>query len=350
MISNVAGDRLYRQISDRLNDAYDRIHTSGNWIDDVYTASAENKLKAITGRKYARLTSSGTSAIQVGLLAWNIIGKKVACTNYSYVASVNQACLINSVDFYDTDQNGLMNISDKFIHDAVIPVSLYGNTLDYDKLKISDNTKVIVDCAQSLGAKYKGRPDGSFGDAAVFSFARNKPIPTAGTHGALVWDDDSMVNKVMAASINGKLGRNNPISSFGVNGTPFELQAAWIDIGLDHLTEWQIKRKQIYKFYKQAFKDLPVQIIEAGDHCESNYHKFAMRVNDRDGLHTHLHSEKIQALQHYTDSFADFFGSEKTFPVSKAICNEIITLPNHAWMTDAEVETVAEKVKSFYNE
>lgn len=349
MISNVGGDRLYKQIHDRLTDAYDKIHTTGNWIDDQYTASAENKLKLITGRKYARLTVSGTSAIQVALLAWNMINKKVACTNFSYVASVNQACLINDVDFYDTDENALMNISEKFNHDAVIPVSLYGNTIDYDSLKVGDHTKVVVDCAQSLGAKYKGKPDGSFGDVAVFSFARNKPVPTAGTHGALVWDDDTMLNKVMAASINGKLGRNNPISSFGVNGTPFELQAAWIDIGLDHMGEWQLKRKQIYNYYKEAFSNLPIQIIEAGQHCESNYHKFAMRVKDRDRLHKHLDEAKIQALQHYTDSFADFFGSQKSFPISKTICNEILTLPNHAWMTDAEVETVAKKVQSFYD-
>lgn len=348
MISNVAGDRLYAQISDRLTDAYDKIHTSGKWIDDVYTSSAENKLKSITGRKHARLVSSGTGAIQVALLAWNIINKKVACTNFSYVASVNQACLINDVDFFDTDANALMDISHEFQHDAVIPVSLYGNTIDYDSLKTSDDTKIIVDCAQSLGAKYKGKPDGSFGDAAIFSFARNKPVPTAGTHGALVWDDDSMYDKVMAAGINGKLGRNDPISSFGVNGTPFELQAAWIDIGLDHISEWQSRRKQIHNFYKEAFENLPINIIEVGSHCESNYHKFAMRVDNRDKLCNYLQTEGIQSLLHYTDSFADFFGSEKSFPISKQICNEIITLPNHAWMDDGEVETVAQKVIKFY--
>lgn len=348
MISNIAGDRVYNELKARLFDAYGNIHSSGKWIDDRYTNSVEEKLKKITNRKYAKLVNSGTTAIQTALLSWNLIGKHIACTNYSYVASVNQAALLNEVDFFDVDENGLLDISNKFDHDAVIPVSLYGNTIDYDKMIIQPSAKIVVDCAQSLGAKYKGRPDGSFGDVAIFSFARNKPVPTAGTHGALVWDDDTMTDKIKAVTVNGKLGRNAPISAFGINGTPFELQAAWIDIGLDHISEWQAKRKQIHNFYAEAFKDLPVEIISAPDHCESNYHKFAMRTHNRNALHTYLQQNNIQALQHYTDNFADYFGSTKKFPNTDLFCKSVITLPNHAWMTDSEIETVANNVKEFY--
>ena len=348
MISNVAGDRLYKQISERLSEAYDHIHKTGNWIDDKYTNSVEQKLKELTGRRHAKLVTSGTTAIHIALLAWNLIDKHIACVNYSYVASANQAALLNQVDFFDVDENAIIDISKNFDHDAVIPVSLYGNTIDYDNLRTNNNTKVVVDCAQSLGSKYKGKADGSFGDVAVFSFARNKPVPTAGTHGALVWDDDKMTDKIKAVSVNGKLGRNAPISSMGTNGTPFELQAAWIDIGLDHIHTWQEKRKKIHEYYVDAFKNLPCKIIKANENCESNNHKFAMTVNNRDNLFEHLQQNKIQALQHYTDNFANYFGSEKTFPNTNMFCKSIITLPNHAWMTDAEIETVANKVKELY--
>ena len=348
MISNVAGDRLYTQIKERLLDAYDHIHSTGNWIDDKYTNSVEQKLKLITGRRHAKLVTSGTTAIQVALLARELIDKKIACVNYSYIASANQAAMLNHVDFFDVDANALLDISTEFNQDAVIPVSLYGNTIDYDNLTTSASTKVVVDCAQSLGAKYKGKPDGSFGDVSVFSFARNKPVPTAGTHGALVWDDDKMTDKIEAVSTNGKLGRNSPISSFGTNGTPYELQAAWIDIGLDHMESWQQKRKQIHDYYRDAFHDVPCRIIEPNKHCESNNHKFAMVVDSRDDLFDHLQKNNIQALKHYTDNFANYFGSDKTFTKTDLLCKSIITLPNHAWMTDAEVDTVANKVVEFY--
>ena len=348
MITNVAGDRVYQQLKDRLDESYSEIHSSGIWIDGKYTNSVEEKLKKLTARKHAKLVTTGTTAIQTALLAWNIIGKKVSCVNYSYVASVNQAALLNEIELHDVDEQGIMNIDERFNHDAVIPVSLYGNTIDYHRLAIKEHTKVIVDCAQSLGSTYKGQPDGSFGDVAVFSFARNKPVPTAGTHGALVWDDDTMIDKVNAASINGKLGRNSPISSMGVNGTPFEIQAAWIDAGLDHMHEWQSRRKNIHYHYKESFTGLPVSIIEPSEQCVSNHHKFAMKVENRDDLHQFLQANNIQALLHYTDNFADFFGSDKNFPNTKKLCESVITLPNHAWMTDSEVETVAEKIQEFY--
>lgn len=348
MINNFAGDRLYKQICDRLNDAYHKIHTSNSLIDGEFCRSAENKLKFITNRKHAKLLSSATSALMVALLSWQMRNKRVACVNYSYVASANQAALLNKIDLFDVDKKGLMQIDQKFEHDLVIPVSLYGNTIDYDKLHTSEHTKVIVDSAQSLGSKYKGQPDGSFGDAAIFSFARNKPIPTAGTHGAIVWDDDQMTDKIKAVSNNGKLGRLSRIQEYGINAIPMELQAAQIDIGLDHLGEWQVKRKSIFEHYIDKFKNLPVTIIKPNDYCETNYHKFAMLVDDRTGLMSYLKENDIQALEHYTDNFADFFGSDKSFPNTENFCKKIITLPNHAWLTDAEIEIVANKVVQFF--
>lgn len=345
----IAGtERFYQSHKAQLNQAYDEIQSSGNLVDSKYCKSVETKLKKITGRKHARLFTSGTSAIQVALLSWNMIDKQVACSNYSFIASANQAALLNNVEFFDVDKRGLMDIKQKFQHDLVIPVSLYGNMIDYDKIQIGPGTKVIVDSAQSLGSKYKGRNEGFFGDASVFSFASNKPIPTAGTHGALVWDDDGMSDKIKAVSINGKLHRNGPILTYGINAKPFELQACQIDIGLDYLDKWQLKREQIYEYYKKEFINLPLDIIDAPDYCKSNFPKFAMLSNRRDSLMNYLNDNHIEALMHYTDNFAHFFGSIKSFPGTDQIRSNIITIPNHQWLSDAEVEQVAKHVKMFF--
>jgi dTDP-4-amino-4,6-dideoxygalactose transaminase len=348
MISNVAGDRLFKQIGERLETAYTKIHKSGNYNDGEYCRSAEKKLKHITGRKHAKMLTSATSALMVALISWDMRNKNVACANYSYIASANQAALLNQIELFDVDDKGLMSLEQTFKHDLVIPVSLYGNTIDYDKLNISNNTKVIVDAAQSLGSKYKGKPDGSFGDASIFSFARNKPIPTAGTHGALVWDDDAMTEKIKAVSNNGKLGRESKVQSYGINAVPMELQAAQIDIGLDHMGEWQLKRRLVHEHYAEQFKNLPITVIEPNDYCESNYHKFVILSDQRNNLKKYLVDHNIQAIEHYKDNFADFFGNAKKFPYTEIFCNNVLTLPNHPWMFDSEVETVADKVKEFF--
>ena len=342
--------RAYTELQEELHDAYNEIHSSGQVSNGKYCKLVEEDLKRITQRKFAKMFPNGTSAILGALLAWNIKNKKVACTNYSYVASTNQAALLNDVELFDVDKNGLMLLKEKINHDACIPVSLYGNTVDYDEFykSIGTNTKVIVDCAQSLGAKYKGKPDGSFGDVAVLSFSTNKPVPTAGTHGALVWDDENMTDIIKQVANNGKLGRNDPINTFGINGSAYELQACQIYFGLKRLEKWQTRREKISKYYIETFADLPLNFIVPNKHCASNFHKFVLLHEKRDAIHDHLKANNVDAQKHYTDSFNDSFGDKKEMTNTTMLCNSVLSIPNNQWLTDAEVETVAETIKKFF--
>ena len=106
-------ERCYNELKDQLIPAYEEINQSGKHIDGKYCDLACNELKKITGRKHALLYPSGTSAILGSLLAWDIYDKKVALPNYSYVASANQAAMINGVEFFDVDENGLIDLKDK---------------------------------------------------------------------------------------------------------------------------------------------------------------------------------------------------------------------------------------------
>ena len=342
--------RAYAELQEELHNAYNEIHSSGQVSNGKYCKLVEEDLKRITQRKFAKMFPSGTSAILGALLAWNIKNKKVACTNYSYVASTNQAALLNDVELFDVDKNGLMLLKEQINHDACIPVSLFGNTVDYDEFykNIGTNTKVIVDCAQSLGAKYKGKPDGSFGDVAVLSFSTNKPVPTAGTHGALVWDDENMTDIIKQVANNGKLGRNDPINTFGINGSAYELRACQIYFGLKRLEKWQTRREKISRYYIETFADLPLNFILPNKHCTSNFHKFVLLHERRDAIHDHLKANNVDAQKHYTDSFNDFFGDKKEMPNTTMLCNSVLSIPNNQWLTDAEVETVAETIKKFF--
>ena len=339
-------DRFYKQHQDQIDNVYQTVFVSGKHVDGDYCRSVEKKLKVITGRKHAAIVSSGTSAILTAMLALDLKNKSVAVANYSYIASANQAALQNFIKLVDVDSNGIINkkIPDC---DAVIPVSLYGNTPDYDSLP---DITVVADCAQSLGSTYKGKPDGAYGDVAVFSFSGNKPVPTAGTAGALVWDRDELSERILLASRNGKLGRNTPISSLGVNAEPFELQAGIVDIGLDYMPQWQARREIIHQYYTEQFQDLPVGIIEPAEYCVGNRHKFVLLFKHRDNLHNYLNNKGIESQLHYTDNFADYFDSSNrdNYPGTKRLCEHSLSLPNHQWLTDIEVETVAQTVKNFF--
>lgn len=350
MIRFVDLSRCWNELKHELLPAYEEIHQSGNVANAKYRKLVEEQLKDLTGRKNARLTTSGTTAIQGSLIAWGIINKDVACSNYSYVASTNQAALLNKVHLQDVDQDGNISLQSEIDVDAVIPVSLFGNSVDYDELKrkIGD-AKIIADCAQSLGSTYKDRPDGSIGDCAVFSFATNKPVPTAGTQGAVVWDDDDMNDKVEMAFNNGKMSRNTPIRSLGINGHAFELQAAQIHFGLKRLQQWQDRRTQISTHMMSEFKQLPLSIITAKNYCKSNWHKFVIKSDVRDGLYEHLRSNDIDAQKHYTDDFNHFFGDGQDMANTKILCDTILSVPNNQWLTDDEVTHIVNTVKEYYN-
>ncbi len=344
--------RCWQELKTELLPAYEEIQQSGQVCNGKYRELVEQQLKAITGRKHCRLTTSGTTAIHGALIAWGMTEKNILGANYSYVASVNQAAMLNNIQLQEVDTNGLMTIPDDLKgFDAVIPVSLFGNTIDYDVLlpKLKDS-KLIVDCAQSLGSKYKGRPDGSIGDCAIFSFATNKPIPTAGTQGALVWDDDSMCESIDVAFNNGKKSRNTEVVSHGINGHAFELQAAQIHFGLKHIAKWQARRTDIAKHLNDAFSDLPFHVITPQQYCESNWHKFVIKTDQRDSLYLFLRDKGVDCQKHYTDNFNNFFGDGRAMEQTQKLCETVISLPNNQWLTDAEVEYMAEKVNEFYKE
>lgn len=340
-------DRFYIENQDLIDNVYKDIFLSGNHVDGKYCRSVEQKLKNITGRKYAAMVSSGTSALLTAIIALGLTKKIVAAPNYSYVASVNQAALLNRVKLVDVDLNGILITDSIPMCDAVITVSLYGNTPDYNRLP---NTTIIADCAQSLGSRYKNKPDGSFGDIAVFSFSGNKPIPTSGTAGALVWDRDDITEAILVAARNGKIGRNNPISSLGINAEPFEFQAGIVNIGLDFLNVWQSRRESIHQYYAEQFKNLPIDIIEPNNYCISNRHKFVILCEGRNQLHDYLNINKIESQIHYTDNFAEYFdaSNQNNYFGTKKLCNHALSLPNHQWLSDAEVETVSKFVKKFF--
>lgn len=351
MISNRNLDRCYKELQDQLLSAYQEIQLSGQVRNGKYCRLAENELKKITGRKHARICPSGTQGLLISILAWKIQGYEIASSPYSYVASTNQAAMFNTMKYYDINANGVLDVNRKFSEQVILPISLYGHTCDYDTMfaNILNDATVIVDSAQSLGSTYKGQPDGSIGDVAVFSFAVNKPVPTCGHHGAIVWDNDDMTDRIQTVANNGKRSRNSPIESYGVNGEPFEIQASQIYYGLLNYKKWQDRRQQIAKYYSDEFKNLPLDIIKPNDWCESNHHKFVMLTKDRNELNAFLRANNIESELHYTDNFADFFANEKTpLPNTDKFCTQCITIPNSQWLTDAEIEHTSTHVKKFY--
>ncbi|MDA3834444.1 MAG: DegT/DnrJ/EryC1/StrS family aminotransferase [Spirochaetales bacterium] len=163
----------------------------------------EQEFAAYTGCKHAIALSNGTVALELALEALGILpGDEVITTSYTFIASASAIVMRGGVPVLaDVDANSL-NITAETIRavitpktKAIIAVHLVGMPCDMDPIMAlarEHNLKVIEDCAQCHGATYKGRPVGSLGDAAAFSFCQDKIMTTGGEGGMLTTNDSSL--------------------------------------------------------------------------------------------------------------------------------------------------------------
>ena len=363
MINYTNEDRHYEQTKHNLfkilhETAHSPVQRSGEYngkyLVPKYTKQVEEQIKKLTGRKHCVATLNATSAICASLTALGIgPGDEVIVTSYSYVASVNQVQLLGATPiFCDVDEQGIINIDQVEANigaktKAILPVSLYGNTPDYARLQdISEahNIPILNDTAQSMYSEYKSKPDGSFGDFSVFSFSKNKPVPTVFGFGVVMFDDDKYFNNVTAATRNGKMNRLQSPQTRGLNSQPYEIHCAHASYCISQGHIWNNLRCTISENYVEQFSDLPIDYIKPQNYCKTNWHKFVVKTDQRDELAQYLWDNNINAVKHYTDNLS----KDNTMTNAIKLGKTVLSLPNHPWLEDWEIAKIIDTVRSFY--
>ncbi len=242
----------------------------------------EKEFAASLGVKYAVAVMNGTLALEAALMALDIgSGDEVIVTPRSYIASASCAIMRGARPvFADIDRDS-QNITVQAIEKvlthrtrAIIAVHLAGWPCDMDEIMALAKKRdlfVIEDCAQASGAFYKGRPVGSIGDVAAFSFCQDKIMTSGGEGGMVVTNDKDIWSKVWSykdhgksydtvhSNINQKPGPTFKWlhESFGSNWRMTEMQAAIGRIQLTKLSDWVKKRRSNADILTQIFSDIP---------------------------------------------------------------------------------------------
>lgn len=239
----------------------------------------EREYAELLGLRYAIGLMNGTVALELPLRMWGIgPGDEVIVTPRSFIASVSAAVLQGARPvFADVDRDS-QNVTVETIERvltprtrAIIPVHLAGWPCDMDGIMAFAEVhgiRVLEDCAQSHGATIRGRPAGSFGHAAAFSFCQDKIITTGGEGGLLATDDESLWRRAWAFKDHGKsyaavYERSHPPGyrwlheSFGTNWRMTEVQAAIGRCQLRKLPDWIGARQRNAGILVQAFAELP---------------------------------------------------------------------------------------------
>jgi dTDP-4-amino-4,6-dideoxygalactose transaminase len=370
-------------------DAVKKILESGKvnyWTGDECRLFEKEFAESI-GVSYAVAVMNGTVALEAILASLGVSnGDEVIVTPRSYIASASCAVMRGARPvFADIDresQNITAQTIEKVITSrtrAIIAVHLAGWPCDMDSILALARKRglaVIEDCAQASGALYKGRPVGSLGDAAAFSFCQDKIMTTGGEGGMVSTNNKDIWSKVWSYKDHGKsyetVYRGDPKpgpsfkwlhESFGTNGRMTEMQAAIGRIQLLKLPDWIRRRRRHAEILTKAFAKIPaLRLTIPPDDCQHAYYKYYTFLNremlnpawDRERIIVTINAEGISCStgscsEMYLEKAFDAGGMmpEKRLPVAEELGNTAMMFLVHPTISDrdmADMVTGVEKV------
>ena len=215
------------------------------------------------------------------------------------------------------------------------------------------NLLLLEDCSHAHGARYDGRCVGGFGAAGAFSLGVVKNLAAFGDAGMVATDDGILAETVKLLGTHGQVKKNEH-SIFGGNSRLDELQAAWLRVKLRYLDARNTRRAAIAAYYSERIRGraVPPPTDPRRTHV---YHQYVLRTARREALQRHLASLEIDTGIHYPQpihrqtAWRDRFGEPTALPHAEQVAREILSLPVHADLTDAEVERVADGVRRFFD-
>ncbi|HWJ55628.1 MAG TPA: DegT/DnrJ/EryC1/StrS family aminotransferase [Vicinamibacterales bacterium] len=234
---------------------------------------------------------------------------------------------------------------------AVMPVHLYGQPADMPaiaEIAARHHLAIVEDCCQAHLATCAGRPVGSFGVAAAYSFYPTKNLGALGDGGAITVADPAVAAKLRRLRNGGQTDRYHH-AEFGFNSRLDEIQAAILRARLAWLPRWTDQRRQLATAYRAALAGAPVVVppeLEPG-HV---YHLFPVLSDRRDAVREALHARGVETLIHYPipiprqPALAD--QQPARCPVAEKVCDQILSLPLHQGMTSETVQTIAAALRA----
>ncbi|HVG73478.1 MAG TPA: DegT/DnrJ/EryC1/StrS family aminotransferase [Vicinamibacterales bacterium] len=352
--------RQYRAIKPEIDEAVLRVLDSTQFILGEEVAAFEREFAAYCGTADAIGVNSGTSALHLALLAADIgPGDEVITVPFTFVATAAAIVYTGATPvFVDIDPE-TFTMAPAAIEQvitartkAILPVHLYGHAADMDPiLDIARRRGLVVieDAAQAHGAAYKGRPCGSMGAMAAFSFYPGKNLGAYGEGGAVVTSDPALAKKIRVMRSWGE-ERRYEHSVKGFNYRMDGIQGAILRVKLRHLEAWTGARRARAAEYARAFAGSGIATPVERPDCRHVYHVYAVRLSQRDSARAALQAAGIQTGVHYPipihlqPAHADLGYGRGDFPVSEQAASQVLSLPMFPEMTVEQVEQVAAAV------
>jgi len=354
--------------SDALKLAFERVVGSSQFILGHEVASFEKSVAQRLGSEHAIGVSSGTDALLLALMALEIgSGDEVLCPSYTFFATAGCIARLGAIPvFIDvhtdsfnldvTDAASKITLKTK----AILPVHLYGQSADMGaitELAQEHRLKIVEDCAQSMGARWKADEVGTIGDFGTYSFFPTKNLGGFGDGGMLVTNDADLAEKARVLRVHGSKPKYYH-KLLGGNFRLDALQASLLAVKLGSLNRFLEQRRANAAYYIESFKSklgqhftliLPSEM----EHCWHTWNQFTIRVADgkRDALREHLKQNNIASEIYYPLSLHQqecFQGlPAMPCPVSEQLAQECLSLPIYPELSREMQDEVVVAVTDF---
>ncbi len=355
--------RQYRNIKSEILKNIEEVLESTKYINGPQVSMLEQEIANYTGVKYAIGVGSGTDALLISLMAFDIKpGEEIITTPFTFIATAEVISLLGAKPvFVDIDEKSFnidVNQIEEKITDrtrGIIPVHLYGQMAEMDKImEIAKkyNLFVIEDAAQAMGSEYKNKKAGSIGDTGCFSFFPAKNLGAYGDAGMIVTNNKNLADKIRMLREHGS-AKKYQHQYIGINGRLDTLQAAILLVKVKYLDSYIDNRIKLAKNYSEQLKDY-VRVPEILPDRKHTFNQFTIRTEKRDQLQQYLESNGIPTAIHYPmplhlqPCFKYLGYEEGEFPVAEKTSKEVLSLPMFPEMTEEEQNMVIDTIISFF--
>lgn len=362
----------YERLRSEIDDSIKSVLVSTAFIKGPDVKLFEEELSRYMDVKYVISCANGTDALH---LAMKVLGLKpgdeVITTNFTFIATVEVVALLGlKLVIVDPDP-GTYNISVENVKKAItaktkaiVPVHLFGQCADMESLmEIAEKhgLYVIEDAAQATGADYYFRNGttkkaGTIGQVGTTSFFPSKNLGCYGDGGALYTNDEILAAKLRSIANHGMKVRYH-YDDIGINSRLDTMQAAILRVKLRYLSEFNKARRTVADKYDEAFETCDqITVPQRVSYSSHIFHQYTLKVKNekRDDLRKFLESKKIPSMVYYpgpihTQKAYSYLGyQENDFPVTNALCKEVLSLPMHPNMEQAQIEYIISNILEFF--
>lgn len=351
----------YQLLKPTIDAAIQRVLDHGNYIMGAEIPALEAALAEYVGVKHCITVASGTDSLEIALRAWDIgPGDEVITVPFTWISSAEAIALVGAkpvfVDIDPVDYNIDIAKIEAAITSrtkAIMPVSLFGQMPDFDAINAiaaKHGIPVLEDAAQSFGATQRGKKSCAVSLVGSTSFFPAKPFGCYGDGGALFTDNDALAEKMRAIRTHGGVKRHFH-TLVGMNGRFDTIQAAILLAKLPTFPDEVAARERIGARYSELLRDV-CSIPEISPGNSHVYAQYTIRVPDRDSLGAKLKEAGIPSAVYYPKClheqpvFADLGYKWGDFPVAEKASREVISLPMHPFLSEAEQDQIVVGVRT----